>query len=330
MDGEEGLRVEKFFDAPQNHSLEVFAPTPALELNHKIETQTPSVSPQMVVNPARLQDELLIRTWLSSKSKNTIRSYSRIAKEFLDWIHPADLKSASIHHVQGFLEERGIFNRSTKALKVASIKSLLTHAQRTGYLPVNFGAFVRGVKSDSKITDRYLTEKEVVRMIEASRTPRDEAVVRLLYSGGLRVSELVSLDWENFQTRDDHEGQLKIRGKGDKVRVVMISKAATLSLMKLKKEDARSTDPIFGSDYGMRTRLTDRTVRDIVFKVAIRAGIEKKVSPHWLRHAHASHSLDRGAPIHLVQTTLGHASVATTGQYLHSRPKESSGKFLKE
>ena len=88
--------------------------------------------------------------------------------------------------------------------------------------------------------------------------------------------------------------------------------------------------PIFEFHYGTKTRLTDRTVRDVIFKLALRAGILKKVSPHWLRHAHASHALDRGAPIHLVQTTLGHASVATTGKYLHARPEESSGRFLLE
>jgi len=66
----------------------------------------------------------------------------------------------------------------------------------------------------------------------------------------------------------------------------------------------------------------------IVRAAAHRAGIDANVSPHWLRHAHASHSLDRGAPIHLVQTTLGHASIATTGRYLHARPQDSSARYL--
>ena len=66
----------------------------------------------------------------------------------------------------------------------------------------------------------------------------------------------------------------------------------------------------------------------IVRRAAKRAGITKAVSPHWLRHGHASHALDRGAPIHLVQATLGHASVATTGRYLHARPSESSSTYL--
>jgi integrase/recombinase XerD len=66
----------------------------------------------------------------------------------------------------------------------------------------------------------------------------------------------------------------------------------------------------------------------IVRKAAERAGIELPVSPHWFRHAHASHALDRGAPIHLVQATLGHASITTTGRYLHARPSDSSSRFL--
>ena len=63
-------------------------------------------------------------------------------------------------------------------------------------------------------------------------------------------------------------------------------------------------------------------------RAAARAGIDLPVSPHWFRHAHASHALDRGAPIHLVQATLGHASIATTGRYLHARPRDSSSRYL--
>lgn len=276
------------------------------------------------------QDELLIKSWLAGKSENTRRSYFRIADELLAWVYPVELKKISIHHVQSFLEVRASQKRATYALKVAAIKSLLTYGSRTGYLTANLGVFIPGVKSDSKLTDRYLSEEEVLSMIEAAHDVREQAVIRLLYSGGLRVSELVSLNWEDLQMRDEGESQVKIRGKGDNLRVVMISKTTTDALQRLKLNESKPWKPIFSSDYGSKTRLTDRTVRDLVFRLAMRADIRKKVSPHWLRHAHASHALDRGAPIHLVQSTLGHASVATTGRYLHSRPKESSGKYLVE
>jgi integrase/recombinase XerD len=85
----------------------------------------------------------------------------------------------------------------------------------------------------------------------------------------------------------------------------------------------------FCGNYG-RGRLAPSAPRCYKYAAAKRAGLPKKVSPHWLRHAHASHALDRSAPIHLVQATLGHASVSTTGRYLHARPTESSSLYLPE
>jgi len=97
-------------------------------------------------------------------------------------------------------------------------------------------------------------------------------------------------------------------------------------LLDLRGDGGNADDPVFRSRKG--GALDPSQVHRIVGKAARRAGIKAPVSPHWLRHAHASHALDRGAPIHLVQATLGHASVATTGKYLHARPSESSAKYL--
>ena len=97
------------------------------------------------------------------------------------------------------------------------------------------------------------------------------------------------------------------------------------ALLPLRK-DAGDNQPVFRSRKG--GHLDESQVWRIVRKAAKRAGIEKKVSCHWLRHAHASHALDRGAPIHLVQATLGHSSISTTGKYLHARPTDSSGSYL--
>jgi integrase/recombinase XerD len=97
----------------------------------------------------------------------------------------------------------------------------------------------------------------------------------------------------------------------------------------LRTPKAGVDDPVFRSRKGKSGgQLRSGAVLRIVRQAAVRAGIELPVSPHWFRHAHASHALDRGAPIHLVQATLGHASVATTGRYLHARPNDSSSRFL--
>ncbi|MBI1249344.1 tyrosine-type recombinase/integrase, partial [bacterium] len=87
-----------------------------------------------------------------------------------------------------------------------------------------------------------------------------------------------------------------------------------------------SEAPVFRSR--KKGHLDESAIWRIVKKASERAGIDKDVSCHWFRHAHASHALDRGCPIHLVQATLGHASISTTGRYLHARPTDSSGNYL--
>jgi integrase/recombinase XerD len=91
--------------------------------------------------------------------------------------------------------------------------------------------------------------------------------------------------------------------------------------------EAEAGEPVFKSRK-KGDALTPQGVLAVVREAAGRAGIEGNVSPHWLRHAHASHALDRGAPIHLVQATLGHSSITTTGRYLHARPADGSSRFL--
>src|SRR5690606_21296856 len=108
-------------------------------------------------------------------------------------------------------------------------------------------------------------------------------------------------------------------------RTVLMPESVWKALMSLCG-DEKDGHPVFRSRKG--GHLHESQVWRIVRRAAERAGIDKNVSSHWLRHAHASHALDRGAPIHLVQATLGHSSIATTGKYLHARPTESSGSYL--
>jgi integrase/recombinase XerD len=115
-------------------------------------------------------------------------------------------------------------------------------------------------------------------------------------------------------------------GKGEKERTVVVSATTWAALQALRRPGDGPDDPVFRSRKG--GRLSPAQAWRIVRKAAKRAGVELPVSPHFLRHAHASHALERGAPIHLVQATLGHASVATTGRYLHARPEDSSSRYV--
>jgi integrase/recombinase XerD len=179
---------------------------------------------------------------------------------------------------------------------LTAVKSLLSFAQETGYVPFNGGA-----------------------------AGRNRVLLKLLYISGVRVSELCGLKWCDALSHKEG-GQITVFGKGGKTRTVLLKPKVWQQLLSLKGE-AKAVDPIFPSGKGGGA-LDVSQVRRIVYAAARRAGLEQKVSPHWMRHAHASHALDRSAPIHLVQATLGHASVSTTGRYLHARPTESSIFYL--
>jgi integrase/recombinase XerD len=119
--------------------------------------------------------------------------------------------------------------------------------------------------------------------------------------------------------------QITVFGKNGRTRAITIPTELGNDLEELRA-GAAADQPVFPSRTG---KALDRgRVRVILRDAARRAGISEPVSPHWLRHAHASHALDHGAPIHLVQATLGHRSVATTSAYLHARPGDSSARFL--
>ena len=150
----------------------------------------------------------------------------------------------------------------------------------------------------------------------------------LAYFGGLRVSELVSLTWGQVIQRDSGEAQLSIVGKGSKGREVLIPAPIAARLF-ASRGDAPPSAPVLPSVRRPGCPLTDRAVNFIIKEAAERAGVNPAASIHWLRHAHASHAIDNGAPITLVSATLGHADLKTTSVYAHARPGESSGRYLK-
>jgi integrase/recombinase XerD len=265
----------------------------------------------------------LIEMWLDGRSQHTKVSYHRYAKSFLAYLNKP-LHLATLADIQGW--RLTLSNQSDNSIKTATsaIKSLFTFAHKIGVLKVNPGAALKQVKPKDTLNERILSELEVQTMIALETDPRNRLILRLLYSGGLRVSELSTLTWKDLKERGE-SGQVTVYGKGRKTRTVLVKQDVWLELVKLR--GARSSDdPVFQSRKG--GHINRHQLWRIVSAAAKRAGIEGNVSPHWLRHAHASHSLDRGAPIHLVQQTLGHESVATTSRYLHARPNDSSSLYL--
>jgi len=182
----------------------------------------------------------------------------------------------------------------------------------------------------NQLAARILPEADVHRMLALETDARNRTLLTLLYASALRVQELCDLEWKDVQPQADGSGQVTVFGKGRRTRSVHLPQSVWILLLELRP-NPQAAGPVFVSRKRSgreKARLGEEQVWRIVRQAAARAGISLNVSPHWMRHAHGSHALDRGAPIHLVQATLGHASVATTGKYLHARPKDSSGRFL--
>jgi site-specific recombinase XerD len=205
------------------------------------------------------------------------------------------------------------------------VKSLFAFGHLLGYLPFDVGRVLRLPAVRNRLAERILPEAELHSMLSLEPDERNRLLLFLLYASGTRRAELAGLCWRDLQATTDG-GQITVFGKGGKTRSIQLPASLGKQLMALRGA-GKDDDPVFPSRKQAKP-LTDSGIWRIVKKAAARAGLSDAVSPHWLRHGHASHALDRGAPIHLVQATLGHASVATTGHYLHARPKESSGKYL--
>ena len=272
------------------------------------------------------QDGELIRLWLSLKtSPHTRRAYRFDSSHFLSTVRKP-LAAVTLSDLQAWVETlgQGSVGTATQNRAITAVKSLLTFGHETGYLPFNVGAAIKLRPHPNHLAQRVLSEEQIAKLVEAAPIGRDRILLRLLYVSGVRVSELCGLRWLDLEAR--HEGgQITVFGKGGKTRSVLLKANLWHELLSLK-QTARPEDPVFASR--KRGPLDASQVRRIAYAAARHAGIDAKVSPHWLRHAHASHALDHHAPIHLVQATLGHASVATTGRYLHARPTDSSSFYL--
>jgi len=270
-------------------------------------------------------DDQIVSLWLHGRPQTTQIVYSASADAFRKQIGKR-FHQITLGDVQAFADHLlgQEFRPATMQRKLAAVKSLFAFAHRLGYLPFDVARPVRLPLSKVTLAERILDEGEVQRLLALERQPRNHVLLVLLYAAGLRVSEVCGLKWRDLQERKVG-GQITVLGKGGKTRAILLPFSVWAKLQKLRG-DAIEDDPVFRSR--KKGHLRPMQVWRIVRKAAVRAGITKAVSTHWLRHAHASHALDRGAPIHLVQATLGHSSVATTGRYLHARPSDSSSTYL--
>lgn len=269
-------------------------------------------------------DEQLIRLWLHGRPQHTQRAYRRDAERFIEF-SDKPLRSVKLIDLQAFADHLAeTLKESSVHRSLSAVKSLFAFGFQLGYFQFDVGRALKLPGFRDELAERILGETEVLRIISLEPNPRNRAILLTFYAGGFRVSEICSLKWRHLQKRDN-TGQITVFGKGEKTRTVLMPQSVWDTLMTLQG-DAPADGPVFRSR--KKGHLHESAVWRIVKKATKRAGIEKDVSCHWFRHAHASHALDRGCPIHLVQATLGHSSISTTSKYLHAKPTDSSGNYL--
>jgi integrase/recombinase XerD len=277
--------------------------------------------------PAQATNDLhLITLWLHGRSSGTQRVYQIDIQRFLKFVRNKSLHQMTLGDLQAFADsliDEGL-KATTQHRILAALKSLFAFGHKLGYLPYDVARPLKSPKFKDTLAERILMESEIQRIIGMETNERNQLLLRILYAGGIRVAELSKLTWNDLQERDEG-GQMVIYGKGQKTHTVLIPNPLWQELIAFRQH-ALETEPVFKSR--KRGKLHPSQILRIVRKATQRAGIKKRVSPHWFRHAHASHALDHGAPIHLVQATLAHSSIATTGKYTHARPTESSSKYL--
>ena len=270
-------------------------------------------------------DHQLVETWAARQASPLTRiSYHHQGKRLLARLD-VSLAEATVADLQRYVASLGDLAPATIGLAVACVKSLYTFGRLTGALSADPTATLQAPPAKNVLAERILEEEDVRRMIAGEASPRNRALLLLFYGTGLRRAELCGLTWSDIATRGRDRGQATVFGKGGKTRTVMLYGSAWAALQAIRGE-AGDDAPVFQSAQG--GRLGHSAVWRVVRAAATRAGLPVGTSPHWLRHAFASHALDRGAPLPLVQAGLGHASVATTSRYLHARPNDGAGRFL--
>jgi integrase/recombinase XerD len=270
----------------------------------------------------------IVQMWLHGRPESTCSIYEPEIRVFRRRVPGKRLCEVTLADLQQWAVD--LFANEEKprtvARKLSTAKSLLTFAHRIGMLSFNVGAALRIPSVPNDLAEKILTEAEIRKIIEqGSDAVRDQVMLRLMYGTGIRAAEVAGLRWIDCAPREK-AGQITVLGKGNRTRSIVVSPMTWKAILSIRPAAARPDDPVFTQRNG---KPMDRTsVTCIVRRAARRVGLEAAVSSHWLRHAHATHSLDHGAPLPLIQQTLGHASLETTQRYLHIRPEDSSSRFL--
>ncbi|HYG32316.1 MAG TPA: site-specific tyrosine recombinase XerD [Methylophilaceae bacterium] len=276
-------------------------------------------------DPALL-DQFIDHLWLEDGlSRNTLESYRRDLQLFADWLQKKSLSLAEVQQteIQQYLAVRFPASKPRSISRlIASLRRFYRYALRENKVAVDPTLQIDSPKLPRSLP-KSLTEEDVEALLDAPdiNQPlglRDRAMLEILYASGLRVSELVGLKGTEVSL---NEGVIRVTGKGSKTRLVPMGEEAVDWISRYLKEarpailQKRLSDSLFVTQRGQA--MTRQAFWYLIKRYALRAGISKHLSPHVLRHAFATHLLNHGADLRVVQMLLGHADISTTQIYTH-------------
>lgn len=261
-------------------------------------------------------------------SDNTVRAYSGDLQSYLDWVKRRHVNPFHVTHAElrGYLAEmsQARYTTATMNRRLSSVRDLYRWLVEEGVTTEDAAAAIVSPKR-AKTLPRTLTEEEAERLLEAcdgrdAKDVRDRAFLELLYATGARISEVSKLDVRDV---DLDQEQVRIEGKGSKTRIVPIYELAAERVRSYvlearpglaAKGDTRE-EALFLSTRG--NRMSADALRTVFERRAVTAGIDRRVTPHAMRHTYATELLSGGADLRSVQTLLGHADLSTTQIYTH-------------
>lgn len=256
------------------------------------------------------------------RSLKTVENYDRYLSKFIEFAKiktPFDITDELVRKYRLFLNRKGL-KKKTQNYYLIALRNFLKYLARTGVESLPADRIELAKTGDRQID--LISQEELVRLLDSParndiKGLRDKAILEMLFSTGLRISELCSLDRESVDLKKE---DFSVRGKGEKIRIVFFSKRAKIALKNYLEKRADMEDALFVNSKG--GRLTPRSVERLVAKYAIKAGISKKVTPHIIRHCFATDLLEAGADLRSVQSLLGHSSITTTQIYTHITNKQ--------
>lgn len=254
-------------------------------------------------------------------SDNTIKSYDNDLTKFINYFDKKDVLKLNVQHIEKYVKTLEELAPSTVSHNISSIKSFYNYYLKIGKIDTNPSDAINQPKLGRHLPT-YLTEDEIDSLLDIKiETPfdaRNKAILELMYATGLRISEVVNLEFKNI---DFEDCIVRVMGKGSKERIVPINSIALDALdnyIKNYREDLLKNDVnnyLFLNNHGKQ--MTRQGVFKMLKSEVEKKNIKKDVSPHTLRHTFATHLLDHGADLRIIQELLGHSDISTTQIYTH-------------